>query len=180
MKKIFNKLILIAVLFTAPAMAHERHFEKNDFSQAKPFEIQDSIVNAKAVYARLETGTDIDVYTFTVSKPIRLYTRVLIPLSAGLARFLPSLAVAGPGLPPPDKDLPFSVPEGYGVVVVKNVAPGEKRPVFYEPFSGEKYYDAPAFDQKVSAKGKWYIYFWDPYKMGGDYVAILGYRENFF
>jgi hypothetical protein len=72
------------------------------------------------------------------------------------------------------------VPYGYGAVVIKNTALGKPRPVFYEPFSGKRYYDAPAFDREVSAKGTWYIYYWDPHKMGGDYVAILGFRERFF
>jgi len=84
----------------------------------------------------------------------------------------------GPGLPAPAEKMPFPVPEGYGAVVVNNTPPGEKRPTFYEPFSGETYYDAPAFDQQVSTTGTWYIYYWDPYKMGGDYVAILGFQEK--
>jgi hypothetical protein len=86
----------------------------------------------------------------------------------------------GPGLPEAEEKLPFKVPAGYGAVVVKNTPPGQKRPVFYEPFSGTKYYDAPAFDQKASTPGTWYVYYWDPYGMGGDYVAILGFRERFY
>jgi hypothetical protein len=94
-------------------------------------------------------------------------------------KFLPSLAVVGPGLPVAGEKLPFTVPQGYGAIVVNNTPPGVKRPTFFEPFSGTEYYDAPAFDQTVATAGKWYIYYWDPYKMGGDYVAILGFREKY-
>jgi len=46
-------------------------------------------------------------------------------------------------------------------------------------FSGKTCCDGPAFDQEVTAPGKWYIYYGDPYKTGGDYVAVLGFEEAF-
>ena len=174
----FILLIIILVIYTAKA--HEVFSEEKDFSQESPFVVSDSIENAKAVYARLEPSTDIDVYAFAVTKPVHVHARAFVPLVAGLEQFLPNLAVAGPGLPVTEEKLPFTLPKGYGAVVVKNTPRGKKRPVFYEPFSGKEYYDAPAFDRKVTATGTWYVYYWDPYKTGGDYVAILGFREMFF
>jgi hypothetical protein len=172
--------IVIIILVMGPAWAHETFFEEKDYSVETPFTISDSIENAKAVYARLQSPKDIDVYTFTVTKPVHLHARAFVPLVPGLEQFLPSLAVVGPGLPAPGEKIPFPLPAGYGAVVVTNTLPGKKRPVFYEPFSGTEYYDAPAFDQKVTAPGTWYVYYWDPYGMGGDYVAILGFRERFY
>jgi len=173
-------ILLIIIVIMCPAKAHETFSEEKDFSQESPFVVSDSIENAKAVYARLEPPTDIDVYTFTVTKPVHVHVRAFVPLVAGLEQFLPNLAVVGPGLPVAKEKFPFTVPEGYGAVVVKNTPPGKKRPVFYEPFSRTKYYDAPAFDRKVTTTGTWYIYYWDPYGMGGEYVAILGFRERFY
>jgi len=161
-------------------MAHDPFYEESDYSQEKPLIVKGSIENARAVFARLEPPTDIDVYTFTVFKPVHIHARALVPCTAHLKQFLPSLAVVGPGLPAPGEKVPFTVPEGYGAVAVNNTPCGKKRPTFYEPFSGETYYDAPAFDQKVSAPGTWYIYYWDPYKMGGDYVAILSFKEGYW
>jgi hypothetical protein len=171
-------LFIISVPYTSKA--HETFSEENDYSVENPFLISDSIENAKAVYARLEPSTDVDIYSFTVTKPVHVHARAFVPLVAGLEQFLPNLAVVGPGLPGAKEKLPFTPPVGYGVVVVKNTPPGKKRPTFYEPFSGTEYYDAPAFDQQVTSAGTWYVYYWDPYGMGGDYVAILGFREGSF
>jgi hypothetical protein len=173
-------LLLIVILVMLPAKAHETFSEEKDFTKESPFVVSDSIENAKAVYAHLKAPLDIDVYTFTITKPVHVHARAFVPFNAGLEQFLPNLAVVGPGLPATKEKLPFTVPEGYGAVVVKNTSPGKKRPVFYEPFSDTKYYDAPSFDQKVTMKGTWYVYYWDPYGMGGDYVAILGFRERFY
>jgi hypothetical protein len=62
---------------------------------------------------------------------------------------------------------------------VENLLPGEPRETFYEPFGGKYYYDGPVFDQEVSQSGVWYIYYWDTYNLGGDYVAVLGWKEVF-
>jgi len=175
---IFSILFLIATFFSHSLKAHDPFYEESDYSCEKPFRVKGSIENARAVFARLEPPTDIDVYAFTVSQPVHIHARAFVPCTAHLNQFLPSLAVVGPGLPAPAAKVPFPVPEGYGAVIVNNTPPGKKRPTFYEPFSGETYYDAPAFDQQFSTTGTWYIYYWDPYKMGGDYVAILGFKEK--
>jgi len=182
MKKLFTLFIfLVMVIFLSAVLpAHVSFFEESDYSQERPFVVSDSIENAKAVFARLEPPSDIDVYAFTITVPLRLHARAFVPRTSGLEQFLPSLAVVGPALPPADVKLPFALPAGYGAVVVNNLKPGKKRPLFYEPFSGKEYYDAPAFDQKVSAPGTWYVFYWDPYNRGGDYVAILGFKEEFF
>ena len=37
----------------------------------------------------------------------------------------------------------------------------------------------PVFDEIVDQPGIYYVYYWDPYESGGDYVAVLG-RTEFF
>ena len=37
----------------------------------------------------------------------------------------------------------------------------------------------PSRGNEVSTPGSWDIYYWDPYKIGGDYVAVLGSKESF-
>jgi hypothetical protein len=172
--------LFLAVVLTARfATAHAPHFERGDYSEERPFKVEDSIENAKAIYARFDTGEDVDVYTFDVAKPVRLRVKALVTVRPGSERVLPWFAVVGPGLPKAKQKLPFRVPNGYGAIVVENVAPGEPRKTFYEPFGGETYYDSTTFDRRVSRPGKWYIYYWDPHKVGGDYVATLGFRERF-
>ena len=162
-----------------PAYAHVPYIEKQDYSEQNPFVIRDSVKNSKAVYAWFETGEDVDVYTFEVSKPVRVYAKAIVVACPSLEKLLPWFAVVGPGLPVPDEELPFKLPDGYGAVVVKNKNPGEKRDTFYEPFSAKTYYDGPEFSQEVTAPGTWYIYYWDPNHVEGDYVAVIGSEEAF-
>jgi hypothetical protein len=175
----FFTLIFISGFAVHPAQAHVPYIEKKDYSAEHPFVVKDSIENSKAIYAWFDTGTDVDVYTFEVSSPMTVYAQAIVIACPSLEGLLPWFAVVGPGLPLPDEDLPFELPEGYGAVVVQNKKPGELRDTFFEPFSAKTYFDGPEFNQEVTTPGLWYIYYWDPYKIGGDYVAVLGSKESF-
>jgi hypothetical protein len=172
-------LSLIVLCVAHPAIAHVPYIEKQDFSEEHPFVVHDSIENSKAIYAWFDTGTDVDVYTFEVNAPVMVYAQAIVIACPSLEGLLPRFAVVGPGLPVPDEDLPFELPDGYGAVVVQNKKPGEPRDTFFEPFSAKTYFDGPEFNQEVTIPGLWYIYYWDPYKIGGDYVAVLGSKESF-
>jgi len=161
------------------AFSHVPYIEHDDYTEQSPFEVMDSVENSKAIYAWFESGTDIDVYTFEIREPQRVYINVLVPVCPGYEELLPEFALVGPGLPDPEEQLPFTIPEGYGAMLAGNLMPGEPRETFFEPFGGKFYYDGPAFDQEVTDPGSWYIYYWDPYDMGGDYVAVFGHKERF-
>jgi hypothetical protein len=177
----FTSLVFILLLYLcgSKAFAHVPYLEKTDFSEESPFEILKSIRQSLAVYAWLEFESyyteDIDVYVFQVRQPLgtNVFIESLVPVCPGYEDFLPWFAVVGPGLPDPGYKLPFDIPEGYGAIVVENYMPGEDRPQFYEPFGGKSYYEGPEFEQKMDP-GIYYVYFWDPYEMGGDYVAVFG------
>ncbi|MBN2108467.1 MAG: hypothetical protein JW832_13665 [Deltaproteobacteria bacterium] len=170
---------LLSVLLHGTAAAHVPYIEKRDYSFEQPFRVRGSVENSIAVYGWLESGNDTDVYRLEIPRPARLYCNALVPVCPAYGQFLPWLAIAGPGLAAPDELLPFALPQGYGAVVVKNIVPGEQRQQFYEPFGGKSYYTAPTFDQTVSQTGTWYLYVWDPSGMGGDYVAVIGFKERF-
>lgn len=171
--------VFIILAFSAAVHAHVPYIETEDYSEAHPFFIDDSIEYSKAVYAWFDSVTDSDIYAFEVQEPVRVYAKALVQVCEQYKDLLPWMAVAGPGLDPPDEDLPFLLPEGYGAVVIKNKNPGEPRETFFEVFSGKRYYDGPVFDREVTAPGVWYVCYWDPYLQGGDYVAVLGFRESF-
>jgi len=128
-------------------------------------------------------SNDIDVYSFTITdQPLRIFLEVIVPVCDGFgfyANFTPWFALVGPGLPPPNQTLPFDLPQGYGVIVKQDVPPGSPREEFYEPFGGKSYYQGPRFDETLYVWGTYYVYYWDPYEKGGDYVAVLGYKEQF-
>ena len=181
MKILFSIGVLCLIVLCAahPALAHVPYIEKQDFSEEHPFIVHDSVENSKAIYAWFDTGTDVDVYTFEVSAPVMVYAKAIVIACPSLETLLPWFAVVGPRLPVPDEDLPFELPEGYGAVVVQNKKPGEPRDTFFEPFSAKTYFDGPEFNQEITEPGAWYIYYWDPHQLGGDYVAVIGTKESF-
>jgi len=184
MKRLFFVIIVVVIFMgSSPAFAHVPYLEHIDFTQEQPFEVRKSIEQSIAVYAWLEFKDssyteDIDVYTFKLTAPTRVFVQCLVPECDRYKEFLPWFAIVGPDLPEPGYTLPFDLPPGYGAVVVENYEPGEDRPTFYEPFGDKSYYQGGEFDKTLDAPGTYYIYFWDPYNLGGDYVAVLGYEET--
>jgi len=165
-----------------PSQAHVPYFEHRDLSEEQPFEVPYKIEQSIAVYAWLENdglspSTDIDVYRFDVTEPVNVYLEVLVPVCETYADFAPWFALVGPGLPEPDQALPFALPNGCGTIVMMNALPGSERDMFYEPFGGKSYYQGPVFDAQIETPGTYYVYYWDPYERGGDYVAVLGRQE---
>ena len=186
-----NRMFLIFFIFfffilPIQAVAHVPYLEINDFSDSEPFKVRKSIEQSIAVYSWLEyednnPSTDIDVYIFTIDEPPkRVYIEVIVPVCDEFYKnFVPWFALVGPDLPDPGQELPFEIPIGYGAIVKENVFPGEDRETFYEPFGGKSYYSGPIFDQIIENSGTYYVYYWDPYQSGGDYVAVLGRKEQF-
>jgi hypothetical protein len=183
---VFFTLISIILCLLPTVLAHVPYLEHRDSSAQQPFQVRRSITQSIAVYSWLKIdginlSTDIDVYSFTIkNQPLRIYLEVIVPVCDGYyANFTPWFALVGPGLPPPNQTLPFTLPQGYGAIVLEDVPPGQPREQFYEPFGGKSYYQGPRFDETINISGTYYVYYWDPYQKGGDYVAVLGYKELF-
>jgi hypothetical protein len=184
---VLSLVLLCIVLCVFPSVvAHVPYLEHRDFTVQKPFQVRKSITQSIAVYSWLKTdgvnpSTDIDVYTFSIQQPTVVHIEVLVPVVNGYyyVNFTPWFALVGPGLPPPNQTLPFDLPHGYGAIVVEDLPPGHYRDTFFEPFGIKWYYQGPKFDQTMNTSGTYYIYYWDHYHTGGDYVAVLGYEEQF-
>lgn len=161
-----------------PAVAHVPYFEETDLSADSPFVITD-IEQSKAVYAYLETAEDQDTYLLLVREPVRIYVKIIIPYCKRYEGFRPSFALIGPGLPAPDEALPFDIPEGHGAIVKHDTPEGANRPSMYEFFSDQFYYEGPVLDIDVAQTGDYRVVYWQPDSSSGDYVAIVGRREDF-
>jgi hypothetical protein len=170
-------LVLGGLLIALPAGAHVPFLETRDFSEKRPFHAQPPVEKSIAVYSWFQSATDVDVYSFAVDRPVRVYAQALVPVCPGYEEVRPWFALVGPGLPAPRARLPFSLMPGYGAIVVENVPEGQPRETFYEPFGGKSYFDGPVLEMEVSDPGTWYLYFWDPAHAVGDYVAVIGDQE---
>lgn len=166
----------IGLTLSVVAMAHSPFFEKNDLTAENPFSVR-NIEKSIAVYSWLESTDDVDVFTFELTKPTQVFVSSLVPACSRYENFLPAFAVVGPALPAPSENLPFEIPEDYGAIVVENFELGEERETFYEFFADKTYFDGPDFLEELYVPGTYYVYYWDPYLMGGDYVAVLGDKE---
>jgi hypothetical protein len=181
LKKLCVIAFTVAVLWNGRLLAHVPYFEYQDISDASPF-LVNSIEQSIAVYAWLKTdgenpSTDVDVYRFEINEPSRIYAEILVPVCPAYWDFVPWFLLAGPGLPPPEMELPFEISEGVGAIVMANVAPGSERSTFYEPFGAKSYYSGPVLDRTIEIPGVYSLYYWDPYQKGGDYVAVIGWKE---
>jgi len=183
---VFVLIVSSCLVFTPSVFAHVPYLERTDFTSTSPFLVHKSITQSKAVYAWLETDfihpcTDVDVYQFTIHRPLRVHLEVIVPVCNGFyANFTPWFALVGPGLPAPNQTIPFNLPDGDGVLVLQDAPPGSARHQFYEPFGGKWYYQGPVFDRIMNTTGTYYVYYWDHYQKGGDYCAVLGYKEIFY
>ena len=188
--KRYKKLIivfLISLLFILPIVtAHVPYIERRDYSENNPFFVWKMIEKSKAFYAWLENdgenpSNDIDVYKFQIkNNPKNVYVEIIVPVVEDYyENFVPWFVLVGPNLPEPTQELPFDIPDGYGVIVKENVEPGAERETFFEPFGGKSYYYGPILDMDISEPGTYYVYCWDPYQQGGDYVLVIGKGEFF-
>lgn len=176
-------MVSFVVIFSGSAIAHVPYFEHRDFTEEKPFIVRKLVTQSKAFYSWLEYDgvnpcEDIDVYKIRVIRPLNMYIELIVPVVLNYTEnFLPWYALVGPGLPDPNQTLPFDIPDGYGAIVRENVGPDDPRLAFYEPFGGKWYYEGPKFEEKLEETGTYYVYCWDPYKMGGDYTIVIGKLE---
>ena len=179
-------LIFIILLTSSLVSAHVPYIERSDYSENNPIFVWKMIEKSKAFYAWLENDgenpcEDIDVYKFKIKNdPKNVFIELIVPVVDDYYKdFVPWFALVGPNLPIPEEELPFDLPDGYGAIIKKNVEPGTDRETFYEPFGGKSYYYGPILDMDISEPGTYYIYCWDPYSQGGDYVLVFGKGEFF-
>ena len=178
--------VMSLLLCSSLVSAHVPYIERIDYSNEKPLYVWKMIEYSKAFYAWLENDgvqacTDIDGFSFTIrNNPKLIYIELIVPVvDEYYEDFLPWFALVGPGLPEQNQTLPFDIPPDNGVIVMENLEPGEQRETFYEPFGGKSYYKGPIFEETISEPGTYYVYCWDPYEKGGDYVLVLGKGEFF-
>jgi len=137
----------IIAMCAANAWAHVPYLEEKDFTAAAPFKCP-SATQSIAVYAWLESYSDVDCYTVKVTKEVAFFAEVIVPVFEVYADFRPSFALIGPGLPAPTDPLPIAVSKGNGAIVLHD-ADLNPRPQFFEPFGNKSYYQGPRLEVKL-------------------------------
>lgn len=169
-----------------------------DFSFDNPFNLDavpGGVEQSAAIFSYL-TPHDVDVFSFAVVLPLLVNASALPPACKQTKNNYPVTALLGPGLPAPSPDLnlPFTVPEGYGVVFADN-PPLKRREVFFAEDDLNLSWFLPlglsqdclltgtcdfsnVISRFVTIPGTYYIAIWDKSGKPQDYTANIGFRED--
>lgn len=168
--------LLLAVAFFGflmPAMAHQPFFEDVEFTADNPKYIKDPTIST-AVYAALETSTNVDYYTFNGSKGQTILLSITIPQITGQENFAPNMALMGPALPPADLPNRVIKPQNYGAVILP---PPENATQFFDPFSRTSYWTRQEQNVTLPENSSYLVAVWDDTGEVGRYVFVIGYKE---
>ena len=175
MKRCFIPLLLAIWLigFVAPALAHQPFFEDKEFTSDNPGHIKDPTIST-AMYATLETPTNVDYYTFNGSFGQSILLSITIPQISGQENFAPTMALMGPGLPPGDLPKRVIEPQDFGSLILPS--PANATP-FFEPFSRKSYWTRQEQYVKLPGNSSYLVAVWDDNGKAGRYVFVIGDRE---
>ena len=165
--------LIVFIGFLTPAMGHQPFFEDKEFTFDNPGHIRDPNVST-AMYATLETPTNVDYYDFNGSKGESIFLSITIPQIVGQENFAPTMALIGPGLH--DVDLPKNVKKSQysGALILQS--PANATP-FFEPFSRTSYWTRQEQNVTLPANGRYLVAVWDDKGQIGRYVFVIGYKE---
>jgi hypothetical protein len=167
---IFATALLVLII---PALAHQPFFEEEEFTAGNPGHIEDPTIST-AMYATLETPTDVDYYEFNGSQNQSVLLSITIPQITGQENFTPAMALIGPGLPPGDLPTQVIKPQDSGVLILPSPANATS---FFEPFSRTSYWTRQEQYVKLPANGSYSVAVWDDKGQAGRYVSVIGDRE---
>lgn len=174
LKKVIPMALAILALTVAPALAHQPFFEEGDITAAQPWAVKDAAVST-ALYATLDTASDVDYYAFDGRKGQRILLEMTIPQIAGQELFAPEMALLGPGLPAASLPGRVTVPAASGARWLPALTgPAES---FNEPFSRTSYWERQSERVTLPADGRYVVAVWHGSGEVGRYVFVIGDRE---
>jgi hypothetical protein len=167
-------LLLVGVSVSS-ALAHQPYFEKDDIEDGDPWQIEDPTVST-ALYATLDSGSDVDYFSFEGLAREVILLELTIPQIEGQENFAPTMALMGPDLPDADSPDGVTVPEGAGALVIE--PPPGPAPTFYEPFSRTSYWERQEQRVTLPADGRYVVAVWHPDDQAGRYTFVIGEKEK--
>ena len=163
---------IVYLVFQAPAMAHQPFFEDNDIKADNIWLIEDPTIST-AVYATLETPSDVDYYSFNGSKDQAILLSITIPQISGQENFRPTMALLGSDFP--SIDLPKHIIQQTNTGVL--ILPPANATPFFEPFSRTSYWTLQEQYISLPHNGSYLVAVWDEKGQVGRYVFVIGDKE---
>ena len=168
-------VLLLLALSAVPASAHRPYFEETDITADKPWFVSDPTIST-AIYATLDTRSDVDYYAFDGRKGQRILLSLTIPQIAGQEQFAPEMALLGPGLGAASLPARVVNATGSGVQLVPALK-GEAKS-FYEPFSRTSYWERQEERVALPADGRYVVAVWHTDGAVGRYTFVIGDKER--
>lgn len=167
--------MILGAILAGPMLAHQPFFEEDDIKADNPWEIEDPTVST-AVYATLDSPTDVDYFAFEGQADQTILLQLTIPQIEGQEEFAPAMALMGPGLPL--AELPALVERrADGGALLLPPTPGPAT-TFFEPFSRTSYWERQEERVTLPADGSYVVAAWHERGEVGRYVFVVGDKEE--
>ena len=155
----------------------------SQFSQ-RASTIPDPTLDALAIFGRLESPNEVDLYAFVPSKSESIPIEAMVPVRQFNSNFRPAVLVIGRDITPSDQlnsnstqSLPLKLPDGFQARLIS--APEGDRAAFIERRTLERLYRGNEQWIQVTGGQPYYIAIYDPNHFIGSYSLGLGQVENF-
>lgn len=176
-RKLITILILITIIFTSTIVfAHKPIYTDEGATTIQNAQKIDEPEISWAIYGELTEENDVYFYKVEGKKGMDLYVQMTIPKIKGNENFTPTIGVLGKEFEKTKDELPFEVPEGYGVKIIE---PTEVKRDFFEPFTQTNYLMRQEETIKLKNDDTYYIAVYDKEKRSGKYTLAVGKEEEF-
>lgn len=170
-----HTLLVLGLLTTASA--HKPSFSGDYDTPGEAWPVPDPDISI-VLYQEITCDLEQLWMTFDGEAGFPLYIQLGVPVIDRLSDYRPSVALIAPGLPEPDTDLPFELPDGTGIQVfdTDNVdVPGD----FYEPFTQTESWILVEETIELPESGQGWLVAWDPDRQTGKLWVATGTVEDF-
>ena len=169
-------MMALALTVASPASAHKPSFSDGQYSgHDRAYPVQ-NIDHSIVVYHEITCDNRQLWLRFSATEAGKgLFVQLGVPAIDRLERYRPTLAVIAPGLPSPQRQLPFAIPAGMGVEVLS----AEMDRAFHEPFTATDSWILVERTLTLPSAGSGYIVAWDPEARPGKLWVAVGEKESF-
>lgn len=170
-------IVILSIIFVSTSVyAHKPIFsDGTNTSIDKAIKVDNPEISW-AVYGELTEESDVQYYVIDGEKGMDLYVQMTIPKIEGNEDFTPSIAILCKEFEKPENEVPFEVPQGYGVKIIE---PTEIQEEFFEPFTQTRYYFRQEETIKLENDSPYYIVVYDQEGEEGKYTLAIGKKEEF-
>ena len=175
--QLLGLLFAVAASLPVSSAAHRPTLDQNFDSAESAYAVEDPEVSI-VVYKEVTCDSPELWLSFEAKQGFPLYMQLGVPSIYRLSDYLPRLVLLHAGLPQLDEELPFTIPEGMGGLVMD--PDGTNEPAdFYEPFTGTESWIWVEQTLQLPTSGQGYLVAYDPRGWTGKLWVALGTVEDF-